>query len=148
MWLLFSTSIAPVRLRLIEPAPVPAIPAPPGFAPPPSNVTSFEESTRIPTPTDWIVVWAPSTAAKKWCAPRLMFFNTIPVEELVPLPPTVRFQITNDFVRLVPSMETATPSILLIDQGPMTNGLPTEPSPPNTQLQLTKSESCWMRMGS
>jgi len=51
MELLFSMSMAPTKFLLIVPAVlVLAIPAPFGFAPPPSSVTKLEFSTTIPIP--------------------------------------------------------------------------------------------------
>src|SRR6516225_10044 len=138
MLLEFSTSIAPLAFLLIVPAPLSLIPGPFGLAPPPSSTTFAEFSTRIPTLFVWIDVWRPRTWAPT-CAQ--MWLSTIPVSLAVALPAIVRFESTNDFVRFVPSTDTATPFTLLIGHGPITNGSALVPLPDTTHWQLAKSPS-------
>src|SRR5947209_198302 len=96
----------------------------------------------MPTLLVWIDVCTPYTSATiDWLPLGLMWFRTMPVSVLVLLPAMVRFSSSNDFVRVVPSMETATPLTLLMLQGPMMYGLVVVPLPLTTQAQLAKSLS-------
>src|SRR5690242_8706879 len=104
-------------------------------------MTFVEFSTRMPTLFVWIEVWVPLTCALICVPPALMWLSTMPVSVAVALPAIVRFESTNDFVSLVPSIETATPFTLLIDHGPITNGSVGEPLPDTTHRQLEKSSS-------
>src|SRR5690348_10250947 len=133
--------MAPLAFLLIVPAPFLPIPGPFGLAPPPSRMTFVECSTRIPTLFVWIEVWVPATLALICVLPVLMSLSTMPVSLGVALPAIVRFESVNDFVRFVPSIETAMPFALLIDQGPITYGSAIVPLPDTTHRQLEKSLS-------
>src|SRR5262249_55116191 len=101
----------------------------------------------MPTLVVWIDVCTPYTlAAIAGLPPGLMWLSTIPVPVLAPLPAMVRLDRVKDFVRAVPSMETAIPSTLLMLQGPMMYGSDAVPLPLVTQPQLAKSASLWIAM--
>src|SRR5579872_185828 len=96
----------------------------------------------MPTPADWIEVCVPVTRATMLATPAgLMWFSTIPVAELLPLPAIVTLEITKDLVKLVPSIRMPLPATLLMLQGPIIKGLAALPVPPLTQAQPAKSPS-------
>jgi hypothetical protein len=79
-----------------------------------------------------------------WLPDGLMWLRWIPT---LVAPVTVKPESTNDFVNLVPSIETPTEGALLIANGPMTKGSAVVPVPLLMQPHEVKSESLAMVMG-